>query len=129
MDDSLADAHDILGNILILRKDYEKGIVQLERALELEPNGADIHGHLGMALVFDDRPEEAVQVFQKAIRLNPNPPSWYLHNLAVAYNFIEKYDEAIYWAEKAVQTESKKSNWTRRIMQHLQFSGSYGRGS
>jgi len=43
LDDSLADAYDILGNILILRKDYEKGIDQLERALELEPNGADIH--------------------------------------------------------------------------------------
>ena len=107
LDDSLADAHDILGNILILKRDYEKGIAQLERALELEPNGADIHGHLGLALVLADRPQEAVQVFQKAIRLNPNPPSWYLHNLAVAYKFIEKNEEAIVWGEKAVQLDPK----------------------
>jgi len=107
LDDSLADAYDIIGNSLILRRDYAKAIDKLERALKLEPNGADIHGHLGMALVFDDRPQEAVQVFQKAIRLNPTPPSWYLHMLATAYKFIEKYDEAIFWGEKAVQQNPK----------------------
>jgi adenylate cyclase len=107
LDESLADAYDIIGNSLILRREYEKAIAKLEQALKLEPNGADIHGHLGMALVFDDRPQEAVQVLQTAIRLNPTPPSWYLHMLATAYNFIEKYDEAIYWAEKAVQQNPK----------------------
>lgn len=108
LDDSLADAYDILGNILILRKDYEKGIDQLERALELEPNGADIHAHLGLALYLDDRPQEAIQVLQKAIRLNPNPPSLYLHNLAVAYKFIEKYEEAIIWGESVILTPCVK---------------------
>jgi adenylate cyclase len=107
LDESLADAYDIIGNSLILRREYEKAIAKLEQALKLEPNGADIHGHLGMALVFDDRPQEAVQVLQTAIRLNPTPPSWYLHMLATAYNFIKKYDEAIYWAEKAVQQNPK----------------------
>jgi tetratricopeptide (TPR) repeat protein len=107
LDESLADAHDVLGNILILKKDYENGIAQLESALEFEPNGADIHAHLGLALYLADRSQEAVQVLQKAIRLNPNPPSWYLHNLAAAYNFIENYQEAIIWGEKAVQLNPK----------------------
>jgi len=64
LDESSADAHDILGNILILRKDYENGIAQLENALELEPNGADIHAHLGLALYLADRSQEAVQVLE-----------------------------------------------------------------
>ena len=107
IDDSLADAYDILGNILVLKKNHDEGIRHLERAIELEPNGADFQAHMGMALYLADRSQEAVQVLLKAIRLNPNPPSWYLHNLAVAYNFVENYEEAIFWGEKAVKLDPK----------------------
>ena len=107
IDDSLADAYDILGNILVLKRDYDQGINHLERAIELEPNGADFQAHMGMALNLADRSQEAIQVLLKAIRLNPNPPSWYLHNLAVAYNFVENHDEAIFWGEKAVKLNPK----------------------
>ena len=62
---------------------------------------------MGMALYLSDRSQEAVPVLLKAIRLNPNPPSWYLHNLAVAFNFVENYQEAIYWGEKAVKLDPK----------------------
>ena len=107
LDDSLADAYDILGNIFVLKKKHDEGNRHLERAIELEPNGADFQAHMGMALYLSDRSQEAVQVLLKAIRLNPNPPSWYLHNLAVAYNFVENYDEAIFWGEKAVKLNPK----------------------
>jgi adenylate cyclase len=107
IDDSLADAYDILGNILVLKRNYDQGINHLERAIELEPNGADFQAHMGMALNLADHSQEAIQVLLKAIRLNPNPPSWYLHNLAVAYNFVENYDEAIFWGEKAVKLNPK----------------------
>ena len=107
IDDSLADAYDILGNILVLKRNYDQGINHLERAIELEPNGADFQAHMGMALNLADRSQEAIQVLLKAIRLNPNPPSWYLHNLAVAFNFVENYDEAIFWGEKAVKLNPK----------------------
>ena len=107
LDDSLADAYDILGNILVLKKKHDEGIRHLERAIELEPNGADFQAHMGMALYLSDRSQEAVQVLLKAIRLNPNPPSWYLHNMAVAYNFVENYDEAIFWGERAVELNPK----------------------
>jgi adenylate cyclase len=107
IDDSLADAYDILGNILVLKRNYDQGINHLERAIELEPNGADFQAPMGMALNLADHSQEAIQVLLKAIRLNPNPPSWYLHNLAVAYNFVENYDEAIFWGEKAVKLNPK----------------------
>lgn len=107
IDDSLADAYDILGNILVLKRNYDEGINHLERAIELEPNGADFQAHMGMALYLADRSQEAIQVLLKAIRLNPKPPSWYLHNLAAAYNFVENYDEAVFWGEKAVKLNPK----------------------
>ena len=107
LDDSLGGAHGLLGNIYIMRRDYEKGILEAERAVELEPNGADAHAFLGMGLRFADRAEEAIAILKKAIRLDPHAPEWYLHVLAGAYREIEKYEEAIGWGEKAVQQNPK----------------------
>ena len=107
LDDSLGGAHGLLGNIYIMRKEYEKGIMEAERAVELEPNGADAHAFLGMGLRFADRAEEAIPILKKAIRLDPHAPGWYLHNLASAYRNVEKYEEATHWAERAVQQNPK----------------------
>jgi TolB-like protein/Tfp pilus assembly protein PilF len=107
MNDSLGGAHGLLGNIYIMRKEYEKGIREAERAVELEPNGADAHAFLGMGLRFADRADEAIPILKKAIRLNPHAPGWYLHNLAGAYRNVEKFEEATHWAERAVQQNPK----------------------
>jgi adenylate cyclase len=107
LDDSLGGAHGLLGNIYIMRREYEEGILETERAVEIEPNGADAHVFLGMALRFADRAEEAIPILKKAIRLDPHAPGWYLHVLAGAYGNIEKYEEAIEWGEKAVQQDPK----------------------
>ena len=103
LDDSLGGAHGLLGNIYIMKKDYENGIREAERAVELEPNGADSHAFLGMGLLFADRPEEAIPILKKAIRLDPNAPEWYMNVLASAYRDIEKYEQAMEWGEKAIQ--------------------------
>jgi len=102
LDESLGMAHALLGHIYILMKDYERGIEEGQRAVEIEPNDADTHAYLGMGLTFADRPEEAIKVLKKAMRLNPKAPSWYLHSLAGAYQNMGRYDEAIEWGKKAV---------------------------
>jgi adenylate cyclase len=115
LDDSLGGAHGLLGNIYIMRRDYEKGIREAERAVELEPNGADAHAFLGMGLLFADRAEEAVPILKKAIRLDPHAPGWYLHVLASAYRDMQKYEEAIEWGEKAVQ-QNPENVLSRKIL-------------
>jgi adenylate cyclase len=107
LDDSLGGAHGLVGNIYIMGRDYEKGIREAERAVELEPNGADAHVFLGMGLRYADRAEEAIPILKKAIRLDPHAPGWYLHILAAAYREVEKYEEATHWAERAVQQNPK----------------------
>jgi adenylate cyclase len=107
LDDSLGGAHGLLGNIYIMRKEYEKGIREAERAVELEPNGADAHAFLGMGLRFAGRPEEAIPILKKAIRLDPYAPEWYMHVLAGTYREVEKYEQAMKWGEKAVQKNPK----------------------
>ena len=95
LDESLGMAHALLGHIYILMRDYERGIEEGQKAVELEPNGADSQAFLGMGLQLADRPEEAIKILEKAIRLNPMPPGWYLHNLAATYRNMGRYDEAI----------------------------------
>ncbi|MDY6790612.1 MAG: tetratricopeptide repeat protein [Thermodesulfobacteriota bacterium] len=107
LDDSLGGAHGLLGNIYIMRRDYEKGIREVQRAVDLEPNGADAHVFLGMGLKYVDRADEAVAILKKAIRLDPHTPGWYMHILASAYRDISRYEEAMKWGEKAVQQNPK----------------------
>jgi adenylate cyclase len=115
LDDSLGGAHGLLGNIYIMRKDYEKGIREAKWAVELEPNGADAHAFLGMGLLFAGSPEEAIPILKKAMRLDPNAPEWYMHVLAAAYRDIEKYEQAMEWGEKAVQ-KNPKNVLSRKIL-------------
>jgi TolB-like protein len=103
LDDTLGGAHGLLGNIHIMKKEYEEGVREAERAVELEPNGADAHAFLGMGLKFADRAEEAIPILKKALRLDPHAPEWYFHVLATAYRETENYKEAMEWGEKAVQ--------------------------
>jgi len=72
-----------------------------------------------MGLQFEDRPEEAIKILKKAVRLNPMPPGWYLHNLAVAYRNMGRYDEAIEWGKEAVDREPSN------LLSHVVLVSSY----
>ncbi len=109
IDNSLGDAHGLLGSIYVITKQYEKGMLELNKAVDLDPNGADAHAFLAMGLLFMDKPEEGILISKKAIRLNPMAPSWYLHNLAGFYTKIRNYKEALVWAEKAVKQEPENN--------------------
>ena len=43
MDDSIADAHGLLGHFYALKREYDKAIAEGERAVALDPGGADVH--------------------------------------------------------------------------------------
>jgi adenylate cyclase len=115
MDEPLWFAHFQLAQIYVLRKDFEKGIAEARRAIELEPNGAHAHWFLGARLTFAGRPEEGIKVGKKAIRLNPYAPGPYFHTVAMAYRNLGQYDEAISYAKKAVE-RSPKSQLSRSIL-------------
>lgn len=115
LDESLAHTHTLLGHIYLLHRDYEKGIAEGQRAVELEPNGADAHWFLGAALNLAGSPEQAIPVSKKAIRLNPFAPGHYFHCLAMAYRDIGRYEEAIEWGEKAVE-RSPESVLSHRVL-------------
>jgi adenylate cyclase len=105
LDETNAEAHALLGFLYSMTKQYDKAIAQSEEAVTLNPNSA--YGHFGMGknLFFAGRFEESIPEYKKSIRLNPIPPSNVFWSLGLSYAYIEQYDEAIKWCEKAVHQE------------------------
>jgi len=95
LDDSLSDAHALLGKVYLWKKQYDQAVSELEKTVALDPNDADGLAGLGEILYFAGRPEKAIGLIKRAIRLNPMPPVWYFHGLGHAYYLAGQYDEAI----------------------------------
>ena len=95
LDDSLAGAYGLLGQLYTMKRQHEKAIAEAERAVALDPNSADAHAFLGQSLHYAGRHEEATALLKKAIRLNPIPPNWYLLFLGHSYRAMGRCEEAI----------------------------------
>src|SRR5262249_23853279 len=95
LDDALAGAHGLLGFVYREEIQYEQAIVEMERAIALDRNGADSYPRLDNILNVAGRPEEAIGLVEKALRLNPHYPAWYLLDLGHAYRMTGRYTEAI----------------------------------
>jgi adenylate cyclase len=103
LDDLDGYSHVVLGFMLVLVRQYDKGVAEAELGVALDPNVADIYGWLGMVYRYVGRWEEALVATEKAIRLNPIPPNFYLHGLGLSYAWTDRYEEAIKVFEKAVR--------------------------
>jgi adenylate cyclase len=95
LNDSLPEAHCILGDVYVWKRQHEQAIAEVEKAIALDPNHADGFVQLGGALSWAGRPEEAIDLVKKGMRLNPVYPVFYLWNLGHAYFLTGQYEEAI----------------------------------
>ncbi len=95
LDEAMSEAHALLGNIHLMKREFEQAIAEGEKAVALDPNGADVTALLAMTLNWSGRSEEAVALIDKAIQLSPIYSAWYLTVLAHAYRLMARHDEAI----------------------------------
>jgi adenylate cyclase len=102
LNDSLTNAHTLLGSIYLFKGQNDIAIAELERAVELNPNGADCLFELGWGLRCVGRPEEGIPFIERAIRLNPTSPVIYFDVLGRAYFLMGRYQDAIEAYNKAV---------------------------
>jgi TolB-like protein/Tfp pilus assembly protein PilF len=105
LDESIGRARGLLGFLYTMTGQHEKGIIEAEKAVSLEPNSDLAHQYLGLALRFAGRPNDAIPVIKKAIRLNPFAPSTYVFNLGLSYLFSGRNAEAIAECKKATTRE------------------------
>ncbi len=87
-------AHELLGRVLLRRKQHNAAVVAIERAIALNPNRADHYASLADVLTFADRPDEAIELLRKAMRLDPFYPSRHDMYLGRAYYFSKQFDKA-----------------------------------
>lgn len=101
LDDSLSQAHALLGYVHLFRRQYEQAIAEAKQAVIVAPNNAQGYAVLGVSLAYAGRPEEGIGVIEKAVRLNPRYPV-YLGNLGWAYRTAGRYEDALAPLKKAL---------------------------
>lgn len=82
--------------------DYEKALLEIEQAIELDPNEAESYATKARILNASGRAKEAEAFARLAIRLNPHQEAEYLSPLGRALLHQKKYAEAAEVFEKVV---------------------------
>jgi adenylate cyclase len=95
LDDTQASCHQLIGHSYLMQKKYDKAITEGERAVALNPNRSGSHIALAMTFYYAGKPEDAIVHATKALRLEPYYPAWYLFYLAIPYEMVGRYEEAI----------------------------------
>jgi adenylate cyclase len=121
LDEFYGPAHSSLGWVYAMVGKHEKGISEIERAIELAPNDSVAYMWMSYVLRLAGRNEEAIRYSEQAIRLNPIPPSWYFRGLALNYMYAKRYDEAITTCKKGLKHAPND------IITHLTCAAIYGR--
>jgi adenylate cyclase len=102
LNDSLDVARSLLGCLYLLKRQHDKAIVEGERAIELNPNGAEAHALFAFILCWSDNVDLAIKLLKRAFRLNPFPLPHYYIIMAMGYRINGQYDKAIEWAKKGL---------------------------
>jgi tetratricopeptide (TPR) repeat protein len=101
-------AHFAFGRILSMQCQYDEATLELERAIELNPSFGRAYFGLASVAVYSANYTQALEPIDTAIRLSPaDPHLWTFYNIkARALTGLEQYEEAVYWARKAVRQPS-----------------------
>ena len=96
---------NILGAVLVGQNEFNKGIENYKKAIQINPNYAQAYNNLGVALHKLNKKNEAINNFKKAISLKTDFAEAY-NNLGNATQDINKPLEAQRYLEKALQFKS-----------------------
>ena len=119
MDDSIAIGHGILCVLYTQKREYNKGIVEGERALALDPGGPNTLLNYAVILKRVGRPEEALPLNQRAIRLDPLGSTTAYCHLGDTLRDTGRFAEAVSAYKKAIQHEANN------IMAHVGLAATY----
>jgi TolB-like protein/class 3 adenylate cyclase len=103
MDDTIPSAHALLCALYPLKREYDKGIAEGERAIALDPGGAVVHEWYAMSLSIAGRPEEAIPFYQKSFRLNPRGPVASYISYGITLTGAGRFEEAVSAYKKVLQ--------------------------
>jgi len=95
LNDSLSEAHRILGDIYLFQKEHAKAVSEFKEAISLNPNYADALAGLADVFNWAGKPEDAISLIKKAMHLNPHHNAWYPFTLGFSYIFLQQIEKAV----------------------------------
>jgi adenylate cyclase len=95
LDPVLPEASLLMGCTYLWMGEHEKAQDVISRLLTIAPNNADALAFYGYTMTFSDRAEEAVAPIIRAKRMDPGRHVRFSMYLAMAYNQLERYEEAV----------------------------------
>ena len=95
LNDSLSEAHRILGDIYLFQKEHAKAVSEFKEAISLNPNYADALAGLADVFNWAGKPEDAISLIKKAMHLNPHHNAWYPYTLGFSYIFLQQIEKAV----------------------------------
>ncbi|MCZ6784161.1 MAG: tetratricopeptide repeat protein [Proteobacteria bacterium] len=102
-----AAAHHALGHAYSMSGKTDRMIAAFARGTELNPSDAMANNCLGAHLGLIGEVDRAVEHLHRARALSPQDPRMvtFLFNLATAYFAVERYEDALEWAEKSLSQQ------------------------
>src|SRR5262249_1133908 len=94
------DAHRLLTMIHNGLGQYDLALVEIDRALALNPSDAESHAERGSTLLWTGRPEEAIADLETAFALDPNLGPQDAFPLGLAYYTSRRHDDAVRFLER-----------------------------
>lgn len=104
LDPGSSAAHLALGHANVWAQRFDSAIAETELSIELNPSNANARRALGNRLDLIGRTAEGIAQMERAFQLNPRDPRKWLQIgfLTRAHLDAGHYDEALWWAQKAV---------------------------
>ena len=111
---ALPAALELLGEILILRRQYGRAVEELRDAIKRNPYGGSGHRLLGMALLGARRTAEALEELHLAVDINPEDASaWSLCGDTLIR--LRRFKEAEYYLERALALDPGSADATTSL--------------
>ena len=102
LDDSLAKAHMVLGDVYLWMKNNDQAVDEGRKAVALDPSYADAHFALGVYLNYAGQSEEALKEHKKALRFNPmHGHRLYYVTLGLTHYMLKQYEPAVRAVQQA----------------------------
>jgi adenylate cyclase len=100
IDPESVDAHRLLSMVHNSALQYDRAVLEIDRALALNPSDADSHSQRGSILLYSGRVDEAISALETAFRLNPNLSANYVFELGLAYYTARRHEDAVRFLER-----------------------------
>jgi adenylate cyclase len=102
LEDTTGLPHIMMGQIHLLKREYDQAIAEAEQAVLARPSCHGAYAIKANILNYLDRSAEAIELAKTAIRHTPAHPTLYPAILASAYYGCDRHEEAIIEAEEVI---------------------------